>query len=295
MHSQTKGNLFGITAILLWTTLGIFTVLTGDIPPFELVTISLFVASIIGLIMLKVQRHSFILLFKVPLSAWIIGVGGLFGYHFFYFFALKNSPIVEANLLNYLWPLLIVLLSSLLPNERLRWFHIAGATFGLIGAFLLVSKNGSLELDSQYTVGYIFAILAAFTWSSYSVISKKMSNIPTYSVTGFCIVAALLSLFCHFAFEETIIPSTSQFIVAILIGLGPVGGAFYVWDYGMKNGDIKLIGSLAYFIPLFSTFLLIIFSSAKMSMSIAIACVLIICGSLISSKELLLNMLKNKS
>jgi drug/metabolite transporter (DMT)-like permease len=295
MTSQTKGNLFGITAILLFTTLGLFTLLTGNIPPFELVSISFFVASIIGLIMLKVQRHSFSLLFKVPLLAWIIGITGLFGYHFFYFFALKNAPVVEANLLNYLWPLLIVLLSSLLPNERLRWFHAVGAIFGLVGAFLLVSKNGSLELNSQYIWGYAFAILAAFTWSSYSVISKKISHIPTYSVTGFCIVTAFLSLLCHLAFEQTVIPTTPQFIVAILIGLGPVGGAFYFWDYGMKNGDIKVLGSLAYFIPLLSTFLLIIFSSAQMSSSIAIACILIVCGSLISSKELLLNMLRNKS
>jgi len=294
MKSQNKGNLFGIVAILFWTTLGLFTVLTGNIPPFELVSISFFVASIIGLIMLRVQRHSFSLLFKVPLSAWIIGVSGLFGYHFFYFFAVKNAPAVEANLLNYLWPLLIVLLSALLPNERLRWYHILGALFGLVGAFLLVSKNGSIELDSQYTLGYIFAILAAFTWSSYSVISKKLSHIPTYSVTGFCIVTTILSLLCHITFEETIIPNMTQLITAILIGLGPVGGAFYVWDYGMKNGDIKVLGSLAYLIPLLSTFLLIIFSSAEMSFNIAIACLLIVCGSLISSKELLLNMLKNK-
>ncbi len=182
-----------------------------------------------------------------------------------------------------------------IPNERLRWFHIAGAIFGLFGAFLLVSKNGSLELNSQYSLGYMFAILAAFTWASYSVILKKMSHIPTYSVTGFCIVTTFLSLLCHLTFEQTIIPTTTQFIVAILIGLGPVGGAFYVWDYGMKNGDIKLLGSLSYFIPLFSTFLLIIFSSEEMSISIAIACILIICGSIISSKEQLLNMLRKKS
>lgn len=292
MQSQKKGNIFGLVAILLWPTLGLFTILTGDIPPFELVSISFFVASLIGLVMLRVQRHSFILLFKVPLSAWIIGVMGLFGYHFFYFFALKNAPAVEANLLNYLWPLLIVLLSALLPNERLKWFHLLGAFFGLVGAFLLVSKNGSIELDSQYALGYLFAILAAFTWSSYSVISKKFASIPTYSVTGFCIVTAFLSLGCHFAFEVTIIPSLSELVIAILIGLGPVGGAFYVWDYGMKNGDIKVLGSLAYLIPLISTLLLIVFSTAQMTSTIAIACILIVCGSIISSKELLLSMLK---
>jgi drug/metabolite transporter (DMT)-like permease len=252
------------------------------------------VASLIGLIMLRVQKHSFKLLFKVPISAWIIGVMGLFGYHFFYFFALQNAPAVEANLLNYLWPLLIVLLSALLPNERLRWFHLLGAFFGLIGAFLLVSKNGSIELDMQYSTGYIFAVLAAFTWSSYSVISKKFADIPTYSVTGFCIVTTILSLGCHLAFEQTVIPDMTQLITAIMIGLGPVGGAFYVWDYGMKNGDIKVLGSLAYLIPLLSTFLLIIFSTAQMTTTIAIACVLIVCGSIVSSKELLLGMLKNK-
>lgn len=294
MHAQKKGNLLGITAILLWATLGLFTVLTGDIPPFELVSISFFVASFIGLFMLKVQRHSFSLLFKVPWYAWVIGIMGLFGYHFFYFFAVKNAPAVEANLLNYLWPLLIVLLSSFLPNERLRWFHLLGAILGLIGAFLLVSKNGSLELDSQYTMGYIFALLAAFTWSSYSVISKKLSHIPTYSVTGFCMATAVLSFLCHLAFEQTVVPTMPQLIAAIILGLGPVGGAFYVWDYGMKKGDIKILGSLSYFTPLFSTFLLIIFSTAQMTSAIALACILIVCGSLISSKEMLLNMLRNK-
>jgi drug/metabolite transporter (DMT)-like permease len=294
MQSQKKGNILGVVAILLWPTLGILTVIAGNIPPFELVTISFSVASIIGLIMLWVQKHSFSLLFKVPISAWIIGVMGLFGYHFFYFFALQNAPAVEANLLNYLWPLLIVLLSALLPNERIQWFHLLGAFFGLVGAFLLVSKNGFIELDSQYILGYIFAILAAFTWASYSVVSKKFTDIPTYSVTGFCIVTAILSLICHLSFEQTIIPNMTQFITAVMIGLGPVGGAFYVWDYGMKNGDIKVLGSLSYLIPLLSTFLLIIFSTAQMTTSIAIACVLIICGSIVSSKELLLGMLKNK-
>jgi drug/metabolite transporter (DMT)-like permease len=82
----------------------------------------------------------------------MIGITGLFGYHFFYFFAIKNAPAVEANLLNYLWPLLIVLLSSFLPNERLRWFHIVGSLLGLLGAFLLVSKK-----CNRFLYGYSYS------------------------------------------------------------------------------------------------------------------------------------------
>ena len=235
MNEQSKGNFLGIAAILLWSTLGLFTVLTGSIPPFELVSISFCVASLIGLFMLRIQKHSFKVLFQLPWYAYVIGIMGLFGYHFFYFFAIKNAPAIEANLLNYLWPLLIVLFSAFLPNERLRWFHILGSMLGLLGAFLLVSKNGSIELKQEYLMGYLFALFAALTWSTYSVISKKLAHIPTYSVTAFCILTAILSFMCHLSFETTVIPSFSEFIAAIILGLGPVGGAFYVWDYGMKK------------------------------------------------------------
>jgi len=294
MQNVKRGNLFGILAILLWSTLAVLAVLSGDIPPFELVAISFFVASFVGLFMLKKQKHSLKKLLEVPKLSWVIGISGLFGYHFFYFFAIQSAPAVEANLINYLWPLLIVLFSSFLPNEKLRWFHIVGSLLGLLGAFLLVSKNGSLEFKDEYINGYIYAVIAALIWSSYSVISRKFSHVPTYSVTGFCISTAVLSLICHLLFEVTVIPTFTQLFAIILMGLGPVGGAFYVWDYGMKSGDIKILGSLAYFTPLLSTFLLILFSLASMNKTITIACFLIMLGSMISSKELLLKIVLKK-
>ena len=294
MQEIKQGNLLGVLAILLWSTLAALTVLTGDIPPFQLVSLSFFIASFLGIFMLKKHKQSFAKLFNVPLKAWIIGILGLFGYHFFYFFALKSAPAVEANLINYLWPLLIVLFSAFLPNEQLKWFHVVGSLFGLLGAFLLVSKNGSFDFKSEYLAGYVYAVLAALIWSSYSVISRKFSHIPTYSVTGFCIATTLLAFICHLLFEVTVIPDLTQGIAIIFLGLGPVGGAFYVWDYGMKNGEIKILGSLAYFTPLLSTFILIIFALVSMNTTIALACLLIIFGSLISSKESITKLLRKK-
>ena len=210
---------------------------------------------------------------------------GLFGYHFFYFLAIKNAPAVEANLINYLWPLLIVLFSAFLPNEKLKWFHILGTLLALSGAFLLVLKDGSLEFESKYLLGYSFALIAAFLWASYSVISKTLKHIPTFAVTGFCIITAILSFISHLIFEQTYIPTNLEFFSAIMLGLGPVGGAFYLWDFALKNADIKILGSLAYLIPLLSTLLLVFMGIADMTTTIIIACVLIILGSLISSKQ----------
>ncbi|WP_428025778.1 aromatic amino acid exporter YddG [Arcobacter sp.] len=284
---QTKGNILGLLTIFLWSTLALFTVYSGNIPPFELLSISFFIASIIGLLMLKKQKRSLSSLKDIPLKAYIIGVSGLFGYHFFYFLAIKNAPAVEANLLNYLWPLLIVLFSAFLPNEKLKWFHIVGTILALLGAFLLVLKDGSLEFDSKYTLGYLFALIAALIWSSYSVISKTLTHVPTFAVTGFCIITAVFSFIAHLIFEQTITPNLVELLAAVMLGLGPVGGAFYLWDFALKNGDIKILGSLAYLAPLLSTLILVLVGVSKMTTSIAFACLFIILGSIISSKQYL--------
>ncbi len=284
-NTHMKGNIFGLFTILLWSSLALFTVLSGSIPPFQLLTISFFIASFIGLVMLKKQKKSIKDLFKIPLKVYFIGVYGLFGYHFFYFVAIKNAPAVEANLLNYLWPLLIVIFSAFLPNEKLKWYHVLGTFLALIGAFLLVSKGGKLEFEEEYTFGYISALIAAFIWSSYSVISKTLKAIPTYAVTGFCLLTAFLSLLAHLALEQTVIPSSTQVLASIMLGLGPVGGAFYLWDFAVKNGDIKILGSLSYLAPLLSTLILVFMGVASMTTAIALACGFIIAGSIISSKE----------
>jgi drug/metabolite transporter (DMT)-like permease len=281
-----RGNLFGIFAILLWSTLASLGVLASNIPPFELTSMSFFVAFIIGYMLWKKEGKGILIHFQWPLKVWLVGVCGLFGYHYFYFLAIQNAPAIEANLINYLWPLFIVLFSSFLPNEKLRWFHILGVLFGLIGVVFLVSNGGSFNFEVQYLRGYTYAFIAALTWGIYSVISRFFAHIPTSAVGAFCGVTAILAFVCHLLFESTVIPTLREFIIIIFIGLGPVGGAFFVWDYGVKNGDIQFLGSMSYFTPLLSTILLIIFGLSASSSTIWIACLLIVLGSIISSLPL---------
>lgn len=244
---------------------------------------SFFIAFFIGLLLWKKQKKGILVHLKQPKRVWFVGVGGLFGYHFFYFLALRNAPAVEANLINYLWPLFIVLFSSFLPNEKLRWFHILGAICGLIGVAFLVSGGKGFNFQAQYLNGYVFAFTCAIIWATYSVLSRYFAKIPTSAVGGFCGATAILSLIFHFIFEATVIPNLQEWMAIIALGLGPVGGAFFVWDYGLKNGDIKLLGSFSYAIPLLSTLLLIVLGLSKASYNIWIACALIILGSIISS------------
>jgi drug/metabolite transporter (DMT)-like permease len=277
-----KGNLAGAFAILLWATLALFTVSTGAIPPFQLTFIAFFIAFVLGLLWWYKRGADVSLYTKLPLKVWLVGIYGLFGYHFFYFLALKSAPALEANLINYLWPLLIVLLSAFLPQERLRWYHVVGSLLGFLGALVLLGAKG-LSFSSEYLHGYGYALLCAFIWSSYSVLSRYFAEVPTEVVGGFCGVSALFSLGAHMLFEQTYLPSLSEMAFSIALGLGPVGLAFFVWDYGMKKGDIKFIGALSYTTPLLSTLLLILFGEAKLTLWVSLSCALIVLGSALSA------------
>ena len=226
---------------------------------------------------------------KIPPQVWLIGIAGLFGYHFFYFTALRNAPAVEASLIAYLWPLLIVLGSALMPGVRLRWFHVAGALLGLAGTVLIITNGGRLAFDSRYAFGYAMAAVCAFLWSGYSLLSRRFPAVPTSIVTWFCAATAALSLLCHLALEETVLPSGArQWLAVAGLGLMPVGAAFYAWDHGVKRGNIQVLGAASYAAPLLSTLILIATGSTEASPHILLACLLITAGAALAAKTLLL-------
>ncbi len=282
MNEVQKGNLAGLIAIVLWSTLALFTVLTKNIPPFKLLFMVFFLAYSVALIYRRIKTKRFSLAYRPPLKVWILGIYGLFGYHLCYFLALKNAPALEANLINYLWPLLIVLFSAFLPHEKLKWFHVVGVACGFLGVLVLLNVHEA-HFAWEYAKGYFFAFLCAFIWSSYSVLSCYFGNVPTSVIGDFCGVTALLSLIAHGLFESHYIPTFNEFLAVVGLGLGPIGLAFFVWDYAMKKGDIKLIGTFAYMTPLLSTLLLVLFHQAQPHATIWIACGLIMLGSFISS------------
>ncbi len=287
--NQVKPTLIGFTAILMWATLALLTKLSGSVPPFQLTAMSFTIAFFIGLALWMKKGGNFLNNLKLPKSAWILGILGLFGYHFFYFIALRNAPAVDASLIAYLWPLLIVVFSALLPGEKLRWFHLAGAIAGFIGAGLLVTKGKSLMFDSQYSTGYLAAFVFALTWSSYSVLSRRFGSIPTDAVGGFCGVTAILAWLCHGLFEQTVWSVAGEWLAVICLGLGPIGLAFFTWDYGVKHGNIKVLGALSYAAPLLSTIVLIVCGLAESSWILGLACLLIVGGAVLAAGDFLIS------
>ncbi|MEE9313939.1 MAG: EamA family transporter [Rhizobiaceae bacterium] len=284
---NTRATLIGLIAVLLWSLLALLTTASGKIPPFQLAAICFVIATGVGAVSMVKSSTDFSAL-RQPLPVWLLGVGGLFGYHFFYFTALQNAPPVEAGLIAYLWPLLIILFSSLLPGENLKVHHIIGGLLGLSGAFLIVSKGGTFSFNSDHAFGYGAAALCALIWSAYSVLSRRFADVPSEVVTGFCAVSALLALMAHLGLEATQWPqSTSQWFAVLGLGLGPVGLAFYVWDYGVKKGNIQILGAASYAAPVLSTFALIAAGFATFTWAIGLATALVALGAVVAAKDMI--------
>lgn len=278
-----RATAIGFVAVLLWALLALFTVGAAPTPPLLLNALSFGIGGVVGLVW-AASTGSWGQMARVPPRVYVFGTLGLFAYHLLYFSALRLAPPAEAGLIAYLWPLLIVVLSGLLPSERLRMGHIAGAVLGFAGAALIISRGG-LGLSATHTPGYLLALLAAFTWSGYSVLSRRVGNAPTASVTVFCLGTAALSLPLHFVFEDSSLPTTTLGWASILgLGLGPVGFAFYVWDIGCKRGDIQLLGTSSYAAPLLSTLVLMLVGVATPSWTLLWAALLITGGALIAAR-----------
>jgi drug/metabolite transporter (DMT)-like permease len=271
-----RANLFALCAIALWATLATLGVSLRHVPPFLLTGLALVIGS--------VPAWPLVRQWRVPGRTLALGIYGLFAYHFLLFVALRSAPAVEANLVNYLWPLLIVLLAPvILPGTALRQTHVLAALAGLTGAAIAILGAGLS--GGGWSWGYVAALGSAFIWSSYSLLTRRVTPFPTAAIGLFGLVSGLLSLACHALLEAPVQLATRDWMLLLVVGLGPLGAAFFLWDKALKLGDPRQIGILSYITPLASTLLLMLVTGRPFSWSIALAAVLIIGAAIAGTRE----------
>lgn len=270
-----KADFLALGAILLWASLATLAIELKDIPPFLLTGIGLIIGSLVALPLSKFNLRSW----KIPARTLAIGVYGLFGFHLMLFIALRSAPAVAANLLNYLWPLLIVLLAPLFSKAfALSLRHVVAGLAGFAGAALAIFSQTDSPGELQFETGYLFALAAAVIWASYSLLTTKVAAFPTAAIGLFALVSGILALLAHFLFEQPATISGSDWMWLVVLGLGPLGGAFYFWDAALKIGDPRRIALLAFLTPLLSTALLVVVSGSSLTPQLALAAALIIGG-----------------
>jgi len=278
------GYAFAAITICLWSLSALSATRLTRLSPFLLVGITFSLAGVTGIWQIRTWR--------LPLKVWAVGVGGVFGYQVLYFLAFQHAPAVEVNLVNYLWPLFIVLLSPVyLKAHPIRRNHLLGGLAGLVGAALVVSA-GNIQIDLRSTPGYGYAFLAALLWASYSLLIKRFQPLPASAANAFCLVSGLLAMGIYLAsnpgLPDAFLLTPQEWFFAFLMGVGTHGIAFVTWNLAMKNGDPRRIASFVYLSPLLSTLVLVLTNSGKLGWISGLGMLIILIGVAIGSNETLL-------
>jgi drug/metabolite transporter (DMT)-like permease len=280
---MNAATLAGAAAVLLWSTLALLTAGATRIPPLELVFLTFSVASVLGFAYALVRRVNVFSAARRHPGALVLATAALGGYHFFYFVALANAPVVDASLIAYLWPLLIVVFAAAAGGTRVTRWHFAGAALGLGGAALVIAARGALAASPSFVAGYGAALACAFIWSGYSVANRRHAGAPTELVALACALVALAAAPAHLYFETFALPSDREWPSILLLGAGPVGAAFFLWDHGTKHGRIALLGALSYAAPVLSTVFLVAAGDAAPSWHIGAGCLLVAGGAALAA------------
>ena len=262
-----------LAAILIWSSLASLSVSLAGIPPLMLIGCSLLIG---GALSVPWRRH-----WNLDWKTISVGCYGMLLYHLLFVLALRNAPPVNANIVHYSWPMLIVLLSPVVLKEfRLEAVHWICALIGFGGAGLAITSASTTGFF-QWEWGYLFAFAAALVWSTYSLALKRMANSSTADVGLACLISGGIAIGLHFLFEPTPILQPLQFLQISLLGLGSMGGAFYLWAYALKSGDPRVIGVMANATPLISSALLVANGYGSFTWSLAFSAILVSAASLL--------------
>ena len=286
-HSRRgTATIVGLVALLFWASLATLTVISGQVPPFELTGITFAIGGCLGLIVAFGRGRGRMIWPSWPVLC--LGVAGLFGDYILYFGALRLAPPSQAALIVALWPVMMVALASVVSREALSLRHTVGVLLGLAGMLVLMTNAETVFfVDLRHVPGTLLALGAAVVWAGYSVASRRHAEVPTETVTSFCLVSALLAGLGHLAWERTVLPSDPQQVLALFaLGAGPVGASFFAWDFGVKHGDIRVLGILSNAVPVLSTLLLVSAGFATPTPRLGIACMLIVAAAATGTMDL---------
>jgi len=270
-----KATIIGQAALVIWSLSACCTMALGGIPAFEILS-GIFISGFVASSIINTIKGNWGSVLKRPKYLIIAGILGIIGNDIFYILSFKNAPAIQVDLIVYLWPMMVLILSSLFLNEKTGPNHIFACILAFLGVYILLAADSDTGLfQPQYLIGYAFAFASALLWSIYIIISRKYAKSTPELFAVYCGVGAIFSLFMHFNFETTIIPSFQQGLILVMMGVATHSFAYYGWDFAIKRGHFKLLSILPYGNPILSVLALIFFGFADLTIEVLISTIMV--------------------
>lgn len=272
-------------ALIIWAMYAfLVSELLTNLPVFETIFFTFGINFIITVFRLILKKSWSTI--KQPLFVWLIGVAGVCGSDFSYMAAMQYAPPAHVDFIDYLWPFLLIIGTSFLPNEHFTLRHLIGGGLAFLGVcFLLtMSENGIVGFQWHYIPGYLYALTAACIWCAYTLFSRWYQKMPSEMVGLYYGVGACIAFILHNHHETFVAPTWYEGSLILILGLSS-GVAALLWLHGTQKGNVKLLGVLAYFTPMLSMMMLVYSEKEPMSGTLVIACTLFVLGILVGSLD----------
>ncbi len=277
-----KPTLIGCFALILWSLSALFVIQVSNLPLFEILTCT-FGAGFL-FIFTKVAYCRQWSRLKVPRELWYTGLLGTGVNSSLFVAAFQHAPAIQIDLLSYLWPIAVMIGLTWQKKSPFQPHHWIAACLGFSAVYLLFAKN-TMPFLWQYTTGYLLIMLDVILWAVYVTISHQQGGYHSEYIGFCCGISALFMAAFHFCFEQTIPPTTTQWLLLILMGGSLEGLAYYCWDIGIKRGYFPLLTILSYFSPILSATWLILAKKAPFTWPVVGAFLMISTAGLMSRRQ----------
>ncbi len=277
MTNGNAANMSGMGAITIWFFVPLTLALIGDMPPFLLGAFANLVAFSIVCLWWLYKGESLPGKFRMMPKAYLMGIFGFTLYNTLFVYAMKTGPLLEVSLLNFTWPAFLIIFSVLVQKMKPDGYALAGIALCFTGAVFVFASRGALTFSAGH-ITLLMGLLCGLIWGVYSTLLKRIP-IRSDQVAVFFLTTGVTMLTLHLLFEPTVWPSTAlRWSLLLVFAFSRM--AYMMWNYAMKHGSARVVGSLSYFIPLVSTSLLAAAGFARYSPYLALGAGLIITGCL---------------
>lgn len=282
-----KSTLFALCAVAMWSTLASATkLLLNGIPNFEVLALCSLIAALFLLILTLCRGKGKIFrqyggrqYFRMAALSFL----GIFVYNALYFYGLGQLSSQTACILNYLWPVMLVIFSCLILKEKLTLWKGAAILCSFIGVVILTA-DGSSMAGEHPVLGAAACILDAIAYGLFSVLNKKDDVDQSVMMTVAWTVSAVCSAICGLAAEQWVPLTVPQLLGFLWLGIVPNAAGYLLWALALKEAeDTSTVSNFAFAVPFLSLIVSALLLGEKIRLNAVIALIFIVGGILVQN------------
>ncbi len=212
-----------------------------------------------------------------------LGFLGTYIYYLFLYLGYAKAKGLEVLVVQYTWPILIVVLSVFILKERLTFKKVAAIVLGFLGVLIVLSKGDLSQIEVSNPSVILLVGAGAFCFALFSVLSKTIKKSAIVVVSLYFLVALMASFISMHYFSEFKLPASNEIVPILLNGVLVNGYSYIFWKKALQTTEASYLAPFTYIAPILSAIYLVLFFDEPFLMAYGVGLMLIIAGGLVNA------------